>query len=93
MAKKTKKLCCLVNPFNVRKDKCKECLIRSRRSYKMFKEIAPRISTVGNALYMIWDVIDSKYGWRSKTNSGKVLQSIKLLVKDLKLDGIELEAK
>lgn len=87
MRKTKRKLCCSVNPVSA-SGKCKQCLIRSRKSYKDFRSRAKYITSVAKALIAIWAVVDSKRGWKSNYTSDCVHESINLLIEDMKLESI-----
>ena len=84
--KKKKKLCCLINPHVG--TKCKECLVRSRRSYETFKYVASHMTNLKEALLMVWQERDACRGWRSQQTANKVRESIELLSDDFGLDKI-----
>lgn len=89
--RKTKKLCCIVKPYSA-KGQCEPCLIRSRKTYQYFKELAEG-KTLYDILENVWALIDHRHGWKSLTNSEYALESLKLLNDDLKLDKRKFQEK
>lgn len=88
-----KKLCCMVNPGENKNKLCNDCLVRTRKSYALFKSVAPKIKTVADAIRAINDIVDCKYGWGSEHNANCADESAELIIQDLKLDQMKLEAK
>lgn len=89
MAEQVRKLCCQIHPNSEEgTGRCKDCIIRKRKSYAWFRyEIATKKGKpyTFETLCELWRERDRAWKWRSSAKAGYAKESVLLLCKDLGL--------